>query len=178
MADGNAVAAYTAGGRKLLYNITDHLEYPLDGALGSDGNLYVTNCGKHACVFHRDRAKGFVSVFNASTGKFVRQIKDGLLRPWSIALDANDAMYVSTFTRNTPGNVSIFAPGTSSPASIITSGINQAFNVAVDANGNLYAANDGASTVTVYAPGSSTPAVSIPFSPNYYGLGQKIAIGP
>jgi hypothetical protein len=49
----------------------------------------------------------------------------------------------------------------SSPEGSITSGTDGAFGAAVDTSGNLYVANIGNSTVTVYAPGSDTPKLTI-----------------
>lgn len=46
------------------------------------------------------------------------------------------------------------------PVATITAGISTPAGLAVDASGNLYVANSGNSTVTVYAPGSTTPSAT------------------
>jgi hypothetical protein len=48
-----------------------------------------------------------------------------------------------------------------SPISTITDGIDQPYGITTDRSGNLYVANRGASSVTVYAPNSSTPTTTI-----------------
>jgi len=47
-----------------------------------------------------------------------------------------------------------------SPIGMITSGINGTWGLYVDQNGNLYAANTGNNTVTVYPPGSIDPSAT------------------
>ena len=49
----------------------------------------------------------------------------------------------------------------SAPIGSITTGTNGAFGAAVDKTGNLYVANIGNSTVTVYPPGASSPSLTI-----------------
>jgi hypothetical protein len=55
------------------------------------------------------------------------------------------------------------------PIATITDGISAPQGLAVDSNGNLYVANSGSNTVTVYAPGQTTPSkaysqgISTPF---------------
>lgn len=46
------------------------------------------------------------------------------------------------------------------PVATITAGISAPAGLAVDASGNLYVANSGNNTVTVYAPGQTTPSAT------------------
>jgi streptogramin lyase len=44
------------------------------------------------------------------------------------------------------------------PIGLITAGVNSAYGLFVDKDGNLYVANNGNSTVTVYPPGATSPS--------------------
>lgn len=67
------------------------------------------------------------------------------------------------FVADYSGGVLMYDPKVpnSAPTGSITTGTNGAFGAAVDKKGNLYVANIGNSTVTVYAPGSSSPNLTI-----------------
>ncbi len=69
-------------------------------------------------------------------------------------------MYVAGEGAYDNGFVNIFAPKGQSPIGEITSGISTPEGIAADAAGNLYVANSGNNTVTVYAPGTLTPSLT------------------
>jgi sugar lactone lactonase YvrE len=80
----------------------------------------------------------------------------GWLSPAARAKNA-PLLYVSSLTGNA---VDIFPEygKNAPPIGEITNGINQPAGVAVDRRGNLYVANEGNSTVTVYPRGSTSPS--------------------
>jgi hypothetical protein len=67
------------------------------------------------------------------------------------------------FVADYSGGVLMYNPSdaNSAPEGSITDGASSAFGVAVDKKGNLYVANLGDSTVSVYAPGASSPNLTI-----------------
>lgn len=75
-------------------------------------------------------------------------------------------LYVAEVDSN---KVLIFDPTVPSPTpqATITKGLSRPFGIAVDRGGNLYVANSGNRTVTVYHPGKLTPSFTID-----NGLGQ------
>jgi hypothetical protein len=86
-------------------------------------------------------------------------------RGWPITPDRHhhrqpQLLFVSDSGNNT---VYIYNPtvANGSPKGSITSGLNVPFQLAVDKASNLYVANLGGNTVTVYAKGASTPKLTI-----------------
>jgi len=75
-------------------------------------------------------------------------------------------LYVAEVDSN---KILIFDPTAPSPTpeATITKGLSRPFGIAVDGSGNLYVANSGNRTVTVYRPGKLTPTFTID-----NGLGQ------
>jgi hypothetical protein len=67
------------------------------------------------------------------------------------------------FVADYSGGVLMYNPNdaNSAPDGSITTGTDGAFGAAVDKHGNLYVANIGNSTVTVYPPGASSPKLTI-----------------
>jgi streptogramin lyase len=53
------------------------------------------------------------------------------------------------------------SPKNPNPVGSITTGISEPQGLAVDASGNLYVANTGNATVTIYPPGGSTPSLTL-----------------
>jgi sugar lactone lactonase YvrE len=83
-------------------------------------------------------------------------ITSGVSEP--IALAAGSSYF---YVLNYSAGVAAFATGATAPAFTITSGLDKPSSIAVDAKGNLYVANDGNNTVTVYPPGQSSPSETI-----------------
>jgi NHL repeat len=77
----------------------------------------------------------------------------------SSPLTARHLVYVAISGTST-GSVEVFAAKGQAqhPIETITDGISNPAGLAVDSVGNLYVANTGNSTVTVYAPGATTPS--------------------
>jgi len=73
---------------------------------------------------------------------------------------AKEILFVADGSAN---QILMYNPKQANPTAMgsITNGLNVPFQVAVDAKGNLYVANIGNNTVTVYPPGKTSPSFTI-----------------
>ncbi|HTA40459.1 MAG TPA: hypothetical protein VK760_15345, partial [Candidatus Acidoferrales bacterium] len=104
----------------------------------------------------------------------------GIADPYGMTIDSNGAVY-SANTAGPPGSVSIFnSPYTAAPT-VISSGADFPFATALDASKNLYVANNGNSTVTIYPPpyDTASPVSVTTASPPYsiLVLGSRLYVG-
>jgi hypothetical protein len=133
--------------------------------LDSSGNLYVGNDVTYPTFC------GYVTVYDAATGKLRYTIKDGICNsgtlPGRMTMDASGNLFVSNRAYDTSrnsGTVTEYAAGTNSLIKTISKGGINPIDLVVDGYGNLYVANyrnEGASNVTVYAPGKTSPSETL-----------------
>ena len=131
-------------------------------AIDKNGNIYVTNeCNATVTIY----AKG--SNGNAAPTAVIGGSNTGILEPEGIALDANENIYVGGLDTNDQGSVFVFpalgsSTGLLNEAPIATikganTGLVSPAGIAVDSTGNIYLADDGDESVTVFpALGGST----------------------
>lgn len=133
-------------------------------ALDSKSRLYVVNC---PTCWGYGSGPSSVSIYDTGTSKPAYTITDGVENPSAIVLDAQDRLYVAScqhpctrqaYPTALGGYVSEYLPGERHPAITISNGISGPFALALDAKENLYVANIGCCTTTVYALGHTTPA--------------------
>lgn len=80
----------------------------------------------------------------------------------AVAAQSKHLVYVSSQSGSGSGQVYVYdARGQGQkPIATIVNGISAPAGIAVDSSGNLYVANSGNSTVTVYPPGTTTPSAT------------------
>jgi hypothetical protein len=143
--NGNVIPTGTIGGPLTGLNA------PVGLTFNSAGVLYVANTG--SITEYAAGARGNVAPSTVITSAT-------LVRPQLIALDQNANIYV---TQNAAtGGVDSYqvyaagASGASTPTNTVTgSGLSLPVGIAVDAKGNVYVANNGNSTVSIFAAGSN-----------------------
>jgi hypothetical protein len=134
-------------------SITNSVTGGMGAAFDPAENLYISNF------------QGNVLVFNPYGGTPVVTPLAAGVNYRKLAVSATE-VFVASISPGI-GHIDVYTlplTSASTPAFSITSGVNIPESVAVDPAGNLYVANLGASTVTVYAPpfsASSTPSATL-----------------
>lgn len=113
------------------------------------------------------------SVSNTSTG---------LVEPYGYSIASvapNGDLFIPEYP-TTNGAVGVLAPPYTGAVTAITNGIDDPYGVATDSSNNLYVANGGASTVTVYAPPYTGTPTTVATSAAPYGIyisGSNLFVG-
>jgi len=122
---------------------------PLAGLQGRvpppTSHLYVAN-----------QLNSTITVYDPSTGAYVRKIHTGLSDPDWIAFDTGGDLFVSNATGNHGvGDVTIYASGQSTPYLTLKKDISSPTAVAVAPGNFAYVTNAGNNSVTVYVQGTN-----------------------
>jgi DNA-binding beta-propeller fold protein YncE len=135
----HAVTVYAQGSSKPSRSIT----HVAGGAMTFDtlGNLYASNGAFDG---------GEISIYAAGKTKLLRQIRN-LLDPYALKVDTLGYLYVACAA----DYVLVYAPGDTQIFHVIRHGTKGSIALGFDDAGNLYVANEGSSTVTVYGPGKT-----------------------
>ncbi len=117
-------------------------------AMDTDGSVYATNEGMYGRVVKLARGSNTPTVLPFS----------GLYEPQGVAVDSNQAVYVTDFNNR----VVKLAPGTNNQTELPITGLNYPEGIAVDTNGNIYVADRGNNRVVKFTAGSNTQT-DLPF---------------
>jgi sugar lactone lactonase YvrE len=145
---------------------TNFLSAPYGIALGSGGNIYVTD------PLGGPNGTGAVDVFSASQSGNVQPIRQitgavsGLNQPYGIAVDGSGNIYVTNDSSGSSSFASVeeFSPSSAAPIRTIAgtaTGLNAPIAIALDSSANLYVVNSNGNSVTVYGPGATGNAAPI-----------------
>jgi sugar lactone lactonase YvrE len=143
-----AVWVFAPGSQDPVRTITDGIDYPNGLAFDRSGNLYVTNA-----YGGNSQRWGSISIYRPGASKPFRRIRhDGDNAPGDPVLGPAGNLFVVYGDK-----IVVYAPGGAKLRSI-TRGLHFPTSLTFDRKGNLYVANVGNSTITVYAPGSGDVA--------------------
>ncbi len=117
-------------------------------AMDSEGSVYATNEGMYGRVVKLTRGSNTPTVLPFS----------GLYEPQGVAVDSNQAVYVTDFNNR----VVKLAPGSNHQTELPITGLNYPEGLDVDASGNLYVADRGNNRVVKFTAGSNTQT-DLPF---------------
>ncbi|HEY1656457.1 MAG TPA: NHL repeat-containing protein [Candidatus Tumulicola sp.] len=163
---GAEVFEYEPGTNHPIAEPYDAYGEPSGFAFDSAGYMYLAN-------YNQPGGSGSVFALDPNP----RTIRKGVSNPYSIALDANDRLYVANTSGKNNSSVTIYEPHSDVVVATLTSGISFPRSIAIDSAQNLYVANSGtgAGTVEVFPPNSTVPAYSI-----VDGINQPfaVALGP
>jgi sugar lactone lactonase YvrE len=124
-----------------------------------------------------------VTVYDASNGKYVRAISNGIANPRAIAFDTAGDAYVANqagSSSSSGASISVYEPGSTSRLRSITRGVTAPVAIAVSSSGVVFVANNASSssssqsggTIAVYRAGSTRLIHTITD-----GVSNPIAIG-
>ena len=126
-----------------IATISTGIDDPVSLGLDSAGNLFVSN-----------QAANTVTVYAPPyTGANIA-LSNGLNGPNSLAIDGRGNLFVSNLN-STPNSVVEFVPPFSSgsiPTVTVANGVNEQGTIGLSTAANLFVPNQGANTVTEYAP--------------------------
>ncbi len=117
-------------------------------AMDTDGSIYATNEGMYGRVVKLARGSNTPTVLPFS----------GLYEPQGVAVDSNQAVYVTDFNNR----VVKLAPGSNNQTELPITGLNFPEGIDVDSSGNIYVADRGNNRVVKFATGSNTQT-DLPF---------------
>ena len=123
--------------------ISNGVNDPVSLGLDATGNLFVVNQAA-------DTVTAYAPPYNAAP----TVISNGLNGPNSIAIDQHGNIFVANLN-STPNSVVEYSPpfsSASAPNSWITNGVNEQGAIGLGPSSNLFVPNQGANTVTEYAP--------------------------
>jgi hypothetical protein len=126
-----------------IATISAGINDPVSLGLDSGGNLFVSN-----------QAADTVTVYAPPYGSGYVTLSNGLNGPNSLAIDGRGNVFVSNLN-STPNSVVEFVPPFSSasvPAVTVANGVNEQGAIGLSNAANLFVPNQGANTVTEYAP--------------------------
>lgn len=132
--------------------VSTGIDDPVSIGVDSAANLFVVNQSANTVTL-------YASPYNNSP----ITVSNGLNGPNSLALDSRGNLFVSNLN-STPNSVLEFSPPfttTSAPVATITSGVNEQGAIGMSGlSSNLFVPNQGANSVTEYAPPySGTPTI-------------------
>lgn len=168
-----SIEVFPPRGKTLLRKIKVGIHTPFALAFDASGNLYVANCP--SC--YDEKSKGSVTEYAPGSVTPSRTLTDGINTPVALAIGPNGELFVANnpyvIGKTNYTSVAAYAPTGTKPSLRITDGIKAPVSLAVDNDdGQLYVANRGAGTITVYAPNSTRVLRSIAVKGP-----QQIAIG-
>jgi hypothetical protein len=144
----NTVTLYAGGSTSLLATVSSGITNPQALVFDAAGDLFVA--GLPASV--TEYAPPYAG--SAAT------IGSGVNHPQALALDSRGNLFVAN--GNGSNSVTVYSPPyTGSPTAIVTNGVNDPVSLALDAANDLFVVNQGAGTVTEYAPPYLVPSVTL-----------------
>lgn len=140
----NTVTEYAPpyGGAPIA-TISSGIDDPVSVALDGSGNVYVANQASNTVT-------QYAPPYNAAP----TTLSNGLNGPNSLAIDGRGNLFVSNLN-STPNAVVEFVPpfsASSAPIATISNGVNEQGAIGLGQSAALFVPNQGANTVTAYAP--------------------------
>ena len=126
-----------------IATISNGIDDPVSLALDASGNVYVAN-----------QASNTVTLYAPPYNAAPTALSSGLNGPNSLAIDGRGNLFVSNLN-STPNAVVEFVPpfaASSAPVATISNGVNEQGAIGLSPSAALFVPNQGANTVTEYAP--------------------------
>jgi hypothetical protein len=144
----NTVTLYAGGSTSLLATVSSGITNPQALVFDAAGDLFVAGL------------PASVTEYAPPYGGSAATIGSGVNHPQALALDSRGNLFVAN--GNGSNSVTMYSPPyTGSPTAIVTNGINDPVSLALDSSNDLFVVNQGAGTVTEYAPPYLVPIVTL-----------------